>query len=126
MAISEDETIENISATANTLFLNPPPCGVGCPPVTLSNLDFLANIVPESIGFHRQNFPLGSNTDWGVCQLSLCALSPLGIGPDGVFANGKVIPAASVPGPVAGAGLPGLILAGGVLLTLARRRRQLM
>jgi hypothetical protein len=34
--------------------------------------------------------------------------------------------ASSVPGPIVGAGLPGLVAACGVLLALARRRRQLV
>jgi hypothetical protein len=65
----------------------------------------------------------------GMVTLSLPAVTDIasavfgttgGIG--GIYADNLTFSA--VPGPIAGAGLPGLILAGGGLLVLARRRRQ--
>ena len=64
---------------------------------------------------------------WSICvdNPQGCGTTVLPFDPCGVFADGKAVPAA-VPGPVVGAGLPGLILACGVLLALARHRRQIV
>jgi hypothetical protein len=59
---------------------------------------------------------------WGICRSSVGeSCSYIGLGNPPVFADGKDV--ANVPGPVAGAGLPGLILANVALLGWWRRRK---
>jgi hypothetical protein len=88
------------------------------PQVELSNGDFLWLSAPLSglQSWTRDDSDGGINPDW------------LRIGTDithqGPFNAAFILNGVSVPAPVVGAGLPGLIVACGALLALARRRRQ--
>jgi hypothetical protein len=87
------------------------------------------NEIFMSIGVANENGTFVPTNRLFICEtisgLQECGGSSSAIPTDGVFADGKLVPTASVPGPIVGSGLPGLILACGVLLTLARRRRQI-
>jgi hypothetical protein len=72
----------------------------------------MATIVTFISGSERQVSPLAG----GLASPELVTFS----------AEGLTVTANSVPGPIVGAGLPGLIAACGALLILARRRRQLV
>ena len=84
-----------------------------------TNEDYSINFADED-GFGNV-FPL-----WQVCSGPPPQCFTVGTGDitSGVFADGKEIAAAPVPGPIVGAGLPGLIAACGGLLVLARRRHK--
>jgi hypothetical protein len=130
----------NVLAAPLTLTFNPPlppnPCirppapGANCG--TAGTIDIIGTSLSQneifmSVGLFNNFGTITPNSRLFVCHTvagtNICGLGANGIPTDGVFADGKAVPTA-VPGPIAGAGLPGLILAGGGLLALARRRRR--
>jgi hypothetical protein len=84
---------------------------------TLSSGSFTASISPGSHTFNITDITLnfiGSPSPFGG-----------GIVPSNFDPAGLTVSLSAVPGPIAGAGLPGLILAAGGLLALARRRQKI-
>lgn len=75
---------------------------------------------PQTIALSILNLAANTGSGQYLLQVTGDALSSL---PDGSIYNGNVSSVA-VPGPIIGAGLPGLLVACGGLLALGRRRRK--
>jgi hypothetical protein len=105
--------VRNVVATPTTLTLTPANHLNG-------ELDFFTPDGSLSISF-TLFFNLLS--ELAICESPVCGESFSAIPSSGIIGDGKVVPAA-VPGPIAGAGLPGLMAACGGLLGWWRRRQK--